>query len=62
MEAFTEGRVDASDVREVLAPLMPQPGEDRSSVSDVFANVYDHCIELMAGRASERCCWETAIY
>jgi hypothetical protein len=54
MEAFTEGRGDASDVREVLAPLMPQPGEDRSSVSDVFANVYGHCIELMAGRASER--------
>jgi hypothetical protein len=54
MEAFTEGGGDASDVREVLAPLMPQPGEDRSPVSDVFANVYGHCVELMAGRASER--------
>jgi hypothetical protein len=52
-EAFTEGRGDASDVREVLAPLMPAPGEDRSSVSDVFGNVYDHCIELIAGRAAE---------
>jgi hypothetical protein len=33
---------------------MPAPGEDRSSVSDVFGNVYAHCIELMAGRAAER--------
>jgi hypothetical protein len=52
-EAFAEGRGDASDVREVLASLMPKPGEDASSVSDVFANVYGHCIELMAGRAAE---------
>ena len=34
--------------------MMPKPGEDRSSVSDVFGNVHDHCIELMAGRAAER--------
>jgi hypothetical protein len=53
-QAFAQGRGDASDVREVLAPLMPKPGEDRSSVSDVFGNVHDHCIELMAGRAAER--------
>jgi hypothetical protein len=52
--AFAEGRGDASDVREALAPLMPKPGEDVSSVSDVFANVYGHCIELLAGRAAER--------
>jgi hypothetical protein len=48
------GRGDASNIREALAPLMPKPGEDRSSVSDVFANVYGQCIELMAGRAAER--------
>jgi hypothetical protein len=53
-EAFTNGRGDASHVREALAPLMPKPGEDRSSVSDVFGSVYDQCIELMAGRAAER--------
>jgi hypothetical protein len=53
-QAFAQGRGDASDVRKVLAPLMPKPGEDRSSVSDVFANVHAHCIELMAGRAAER--------
>jgi len=53
-QAFTNGRGDASNVREVLAPLMPKPGEDHSSVSDVFANVHSHCIELMAGRAAER--------
>ena len=52
-EAFAEGRGDASDVREVLAPLMPTPGEDASSVSDAFSNVYGHCIELMAGPAAE---------
>jgi hypothetical protein len=54
MEAFAEGRGDASDVREALAPVMPEPGEDRSAVFDVFGNVYAHCIELMAGRAAER--------
>jgi hypothetical protein len=52
-EAFASGRGDASHVREVLAPIMPKAGEDRSSVSDVFGNVYAHCIELMAGRAGE---------
>jgi hypothetical protein len=54
VEAFTNGRGDASHVREALAPLMPKPGEDRSSVSDVFGSVYGQCIELMAGRAAER--------
>jgi hypothetical protein len=53
-EAYAEGRGDASAVRNALAPLMPKPGEDIRSVSDVFANVYGHCIELMAGRAAER--------
>jgi hypothetical protein len=55
VEAFTSGRGgDASHVREALAPLTPKPGEDRSSVADVFGSVYDQCIELMAGRAAER--------
>jgi hypothetical protein len=53
VEAFAEGGGDASDVREALAPVMPQPGEDRGAVSDVYGNVYAHCIELMAGRAAE---------
>lgn len=53
-EAFAEGRGDASDVREAIAPLMPEPGEAVSSVSDVFANVQSHCIELVVGRAAER--------
>jgi hypothetical protein len=54
VEAFTSGGGDASHVREALAPLMPKPGEDRSSVSDVFGSVHGQCIELMAGRAAER--------
>jgi hypothetical protein len=53
VEAFTEGRGDAADVREALASEMPQAGEDRRPVADVFGNVYAHCIELMAGRAAE---------
>lgn len=53
-EALASGRGDASNLREVLAPLMPQAGDDRSAVSDVFGNVYAQCIELMAGRAAER--------
>jgi hypothetical protein len=52
-EAFTNGRGDASDVRAVLAPLMPKAGEDRAVVADIFSNVYGQCIELMAGRAAE---------
>ena len=32
--------------------MMPEPGEDTASVSDVFANVYAYCIELAAGRAA----------
>jgi hypothetical protein len=54
VEAFANGRGDAADIREALAPLMPQAGEDRGAVSDVFGNVYAQCIELMAGRAAER--------
>jgi hypothetical protein len=53
-QAFAQGRGDASDVRKVLAPLMPKAGEDRSSVSDVFSNVHAQCVQLMAGRAAER--------
>ena len=53
-EAFAEGRGDASDVRDVLGPVMPQAGEDRSAVSDIYGSVYAQCIELLAGRAAER--------
>ena len=53
-EAFAQGRGDASDVREALAPLMPEPGEDRRGVFDIFGHVRDQCIEFLAGRAAER--------
>jgi hypothetical protein len=52
-EAFAEGRGDATNVRETLAAEMPQAGEDRNPVADIFGSVYAHCIELMAGRAAE---------
>jgi hypothetical protein len=32
---------------------MPEPGDDRRGVSDIFAHVRDQCIEFLAGRASE---------
>jgi hypothetical protein len=54
VEAFVEGRGDASDVREALASLMPNDGEDHSAVSDIFGSSYTQVIELMAGRAAER--------
>lgn len=53
-EAFAEGRGDASDVRDVLAEQMPQAGEDRQPVADVFSSVHTKCIEFLAGRAAER--------
>jgi hypothetical protein len=53
-EAFAQGRGDASTVREALAPLMPEPGEDRRGASDIFGHVRDQCIEFLAGRAAER--------
>ncbi|MCC8945329.1 hypothetical protein H8A97_09470 [Bradyrhizobium sp. Arg62] len=53
-EAFAEGRGDAPDVRDALSSVMPQAGEDRGPVADVFGNVYIKCIEFMAGRAEER--------
>ncbi|MET4016306.1 hypothetical protein [Bradyrhizobium sp. S3.2.12] len=53
-EAFAEGRGDAAYVRAALARQMPQAGEDRRPLGDVFANVYAKCIEFLAGRAAER--------
>lgn len=53
-EAFAAGRGDAADVRDALAQQMPQAGEDRRPVADIFANVYAKCIEFLAGRAAER--------
>jgi hypothetical protein len=52
-EAFAGGRGDASDVRTALADVMPKAGEQINSVADVFASVYSHCIELMAGCGAE---------
>ncbi|WP_029079831.1 hypothetical protein [Bradyrhizobium sp. th.b2] len=52
-EAFAEDR-GASDVRNVLSSIMPQAGDDRRPMADVFGSVYTQCIEFMAGSAAER--------
>jgi hypothetical protein len=50
----TSGRyVDASAVREIIAPQMPVEGEDRSGKSDVYQAVLDACVQLMGGEAAE---------
>jgi hypothetical protein len=54
VEAFSQGRGDASDVRDALAPMMPKAGEDRAPVADIFGQVHSHCLELLAGVAAER--------
>jgi hypothetical protein len=54
VEAFSQGRGDASDVRGALAPMMPKAGEDRAPVADIFGQVHSHCLELLAGVAAER--------
>src|SRR5437899_3782052 len=50
----TTATSDLAGIDDAIAPLMPKPGEDVSSASDVFANVYGHCLELAAGRAAEQ--------
>ena len=44
---------DASDVRDVLQPMMLAPGEDRTNIGDVFSSVYDRCIEFVTARIGE---------
>jgi hypothetical protein len=50
----TAATSDLAGIDDAIAPLMPKPGEDVSSASDAFANVYGHCLELAAGRAAEQ--------
>jgi hypothetical protein len=45
---------DAQAICDVLRPSMPQPGEDRGGVSDVFQSLLDQCIITMAGEVGER--------
>jgi hypothetical protein len=53
-QAFANGGCDAGDVRELLQPVMPLPGESHSSTADVVQNVFDAVTELMAGEVGER--------
>ena len=48
------GRIDATDVRLILAPTMPKAGEPRSDKDDIYASVLNSVTELMAGEAAEQ--------
>jgi hypothetical protein len=53
-QAFANGGRDASDVRELLQPVMPLPGESHTATADVVQSVLDAVTELMAGEVGER--------
>src|ERR1700730_14889259 len=53
VEAFTQGRGDASDVRGALAPMMPKAGEDRAPGADTLGQVHPHCLEVLRGLGGE---------
>src|SRR4051812_33003529 len=53
-EAFAGGGGDACDVLDTLSEHMPEAGEDRRTMADIFENVYNKCLEFLAGRAAER--------
>jgi hypothetical protein len=59
-KAFTKAALDASDVRAVIAPVMPSPGGDHSSTADVVQSVVDTVTELMTGEVGERLVLGTA--
>jgi hypothetical protein len=51
-QAFVNARFagrDASELRALLEPVMPLPGEDHSSTADVVQSVFDSVTELLAG-------------
>jgi hypothetical protein len=54
-EAFAEGRGDACDVLDTLKEHMPQAGEDRRTVADIFENVYNKCLEFLAVGLQSAC-------
>ena len=59
-KAFTKAAIDASDVRAAVEPMMPLPGEDHRSTSDVVQSVLDTVTELLAGEVGERLVLGTA--
>jgi hypothetical protein len=44
----------APSLCEQIAPLMPQPGESRADVADIFLHVHNRVVELVAGTEGER--------
>jgi hypothetical protein len=51
---FADEQDSSPSVCEQIAPLMPQPGESRADVADVFLHVHNQVVELVAGTEGER--------
>jgi hypothetical protein len=63
--AFTKegvAGVDAADIRKILQPMMPEPGQDRVAKADVFQSVLDAVTELMAGEVGERMFFDDPVF
>jgi hypothetical protein len=50
---FASGHPELS-LCEKVGPMMPQPGESRADVADVFLHVHNQVVELVAGTEGER--------
>jgi hypothetical protein len=44
---------DATSICSMIRPVMPDPGESREAVADVFLHVHSRVIELVAGSVAE---------
>jgi hypothetical protein len=51
---FADEQEASPSVCEQIAPLMPQPGESRTDVADVFLHVHNQVVELVAGTEGEK--------
>jgi hypothetical protein len=51
---FADEPDSSPSICELIAPLMPLPGESRADVADVFLHVHNQVVELVAGTEGER--------
>ncbi|MCK1495045.1 hypothetical protein IVB14_32735 [Bradyrhizobium sp. 180] len=56
-EAYAAARGDASDVRKAIAPMMPEPGEDRRSVGMCLPAYTTIAPSYWPGGPPSSCCW-----